>query len=274
MVSVRMLTLISAVAAAVSAAPAPIIDGLDAALETLNITETVDRDLRRGELLVIGAGGRSAIVTEATWKLLLEVQGIAAEPPEIDYEYLNNAGKGLAEIPVNDTELALGKRECDNDFAYKIDGTINFVDWDVQMSPVIAGAGSKGIEVTVARSFTVQNSITGGGGVDLSKLYPKLGLAFKIDYAHQWSTTQGTMVRATVDSGEVGCVITRPYTTRRYGRTYEGCLGSQKVGTFYADSHAEGSYEGYTWISGTITACIKKQRNPRLTRCNGAGYFR
>lgn len=59
MVSVRLLTLISALAAAVSAAPAPIIDERDAALESLNVTETVDRDLRNGEMVVFGAGGRS-----------------------------------------------------------------------------------------------------------------------------------------------------------------------------------------------------------------------
>lgn len=56
MVSVRLITLLSAFAAAVSAAPAPIIDERDAAL---NITETVDRDLRNGEMIVFGTDGRS-----------------------------------------------------------------------------------------------------------------------------------------------------------------------------------------------------------------------
>lgn len=56
MVSVRFITLLSAFAAAVSAAPAPVIDDSDAAL---NITETFDRDLRNGELVVFGSGGRS-----------------------------------------------------------------------------------------------------------------------------------------------------------------------------------------------------------------------
>lgn len=59
MVSIRLLTLVSAFAAAVSAAPAPIINERDAALESLNITETLDRDLRNGEMIVFGAGGRS-----------------------------------------------------------------------------------------------------------------------------------------------------------------------------------------------------------------------
>lgn len=56
MVSLRFITLLSAFAAAVSAAPAPVFDDSEAAL---NITETADRDLRNGELIVFGSGGRS-----------------------------------------------------------------------------------------------------------------------------------------------------------------------------------------------------------------------
>lgn len=56
MVSLRLITLLSGFVAAVSAVPTPIIDDSDAGL---NITETGDRDLRNGELIVFGAGGRS-----------------------------------------------------------------------------------------------------------------------------------------------------------------------------------------------------------------------
>lgn len=56
MVSVRLVTLLSAFAAAVSAAPAaPIVDE-----PALNITdyETLDRNLRNGEMVVFGAGNK------------------------------------------------------------------------------------------------------------------------------------------------------------------------------------------------------------------------
>lgn len=56
MVSIRFIAVLSAFAAAVSAAPAPAFDDSDAAL---NITETADRDLRNGEMIVFGNGGRS-----------------------------------------------------------------------------------------------------------------------------------------------------------------------------------------------------------------------
>lgn len=56
MVSTRMIALLSAFAAAVSAAPAPILAEQDPAL---NITETLDRNLRNGEMIVFGKDGKS-----------------------------------------------------------------------------------------------------------------------------------------------------------------------------------------------------------------------
>ncbi|KAI3401776.1 hypothetical protein diail_8154 [Diaporthe ilicicola] len=274
MVSLRLFTLLSAFAAAVSAAPAPILDDNDAAL---NITEfeTMDRNLRNGEMVVFGAGGRTAIITEATWKLLLKAEGVDAETPEIDHEYLA-AGEGLAEIPVNHTEIALGKRAgCDSNYQFVVDKQTRFVDWDVQMSPVVIGAGSKGIDITISKSYAISNSVTAGGSFDLSTLVAKLGATFKVDYTRTWTTTQGYLIRGTVDPGYTGVVITRPWTNRKYGRTFQGCVGAlRQTGTFMADSHEDGSYEGVTWVGGAITACIKSQSSIPLSRCNGSGNFR
>lgn len=271
MVSVRFITLLSAFAAAVSAAPAPVIDDSDAAL---NITETFDRDLRNGELVVFGTGGRTAIITEATWKLLLKVEGVDAETPEIDHDYIN-AGEGLSELPVNHTDIALGKRDCNANYQFVVDKQQRFVDWDVQMSPVVIGVGSKGIDITISKSYAISNAVSAGGSFDMSTLVKKLGLTFKVDYTRTWTTTQGYLIRGTVDAGYTGVVITRPWTNRKYGRTFQGCVGALKqTGTFMADSHEEGSYEGVTWVGGAITACIKKQSSIPLSRCNGSGNFR
>lgn len=52
MVSIRLISLVSVVAAVVGAAP---LLGTDT---NTNATESVDRDLRRGELVVFGDDGR------------------------------------------------------------------------------------------------------------------------------------------------------------------------------------------------------------------------
>ncbi|EHA56375.1 hypothetical protein MCOR02_004891 [Pyricularia oryzae] len=270
MVSVRIATCLAAFAAAVSAAPVlPAENALT--YETLNVTDTADRTLRNGERVVFG-NGRTTVVSEATYKLLLKLEGVSAETPEIDWDYIKS-GEKFAGNYRNGTSL--DKRDCSNDISYTVDTKQRFVDWDVQMSPVIIGAGNHGIDITISKSWTVSNGITVSGGFDPSSLYSKLGASFGVDYSRVWTTSQGYLVRATVDDGQTGVVITEPWVNRKYGRTFQGCPGSlRQVGTFMADSHEDGSYEGVSWVSGAITGCIKSQSSIPLTRCHGSGAFR
>ncbi|KAJ0163071.1 hypothetical protein CTA2_3560 [Colletotrichum tanaceti] len=268
MVSARFFAVLAAAAAAVSAAPIA-----DLELPT-NITEAVDRDLRNGEMVVFGAEGRSHIITEDTWALLLKTMDVLPEPPAVDEEWLK-AAEGLAEIPVNVTEGALDKRDCNSNYQTVVDRTERFVDWDVQMSPVVIGAGSKGIDITISKSYAIANTVQVSAGIDLTFVKDRLKSSLGINYSRTWTTTQGYLIRGTVDAGYTGVVITRPWTNRRYGRTFQGCVGSlRQTGTFMADSREEGSYEGVSWVGGAITACLKKQTSLPLTRCNGSGAFR
>ncbi|WQF82902.1 hypothetical protein CDEST_07916 [Colletotrichum destructivum] len=268
MVSARFVAVLAAAATAVSAAPI-----VDLELPT-NITEAADRDLRNGEMVVFGAEGRSHIITEDTWSLLLKTMDILPEPPAVDEEWLK-AAESLTEIPVNVTEGALDKRDCNSNYQTVVDRTERFVDWDVQMSPVVIGVGSKGIDITISKSYAVGNTVQVSAGIDLTLIKDRLKSSLGINYSRTWTTTQGYLIRGTVDNGYTGVVITRPWTNRRYGRTFQGCVGSlRQTGTFMADSHEEGSYEGVSWVGGAITACIKKQSSIPLTRCNGSGAFR
>ncbi|TLD09542.1 hypothetical protein PspLS_11856 [Pyricularia sp. CBS 133598] len=272
MVSVRIATCLAAFAAAVSAAP--VIAEPALSFDTLNVTDTVDRNLRNGERIVFGSNGRTSIVTDATYKLLLKLEGVSEETPEIDYEWLK-AGDAIAAANALRNDTILDKRDCSNDLSYTVDTQQRFVDWDVQMSPVIIGSGSHGIDITISKSWTVSNGITASAGFDPSALYSKLGASFGVDYSRTWTTSQGFLVRATIDDGWTGVVITEPWVNRKYGRTFLGCPGSlRQVGTFMADSHESGSYEGVNWVGGAITSCIKRQRSIPLTRCHGSGAFR
>ncbi|KXH31135.1 hypothetical protein CSIM01_13446 [Colletotrichum simmondsii] len=265
------IAFLSAFAAAISAAPTAIADNNDGAL---NITDTLDRNLRNGEIVVFGTGGRTAIITQNTWELLLKVEGIEAETSNIDHDFLRS-GDEFSEISLNHTDLALGKRDCNSNYQTVVDRTQRFVDWDVQMSPVVIGAGSKGIDITHSKSYSIANSVQVSAGIDLGLIKDRLKTSFGINYSRTWTTTQGYLIRGTVDNGYTGVVITRPWTNRKYGRTFQGCVGSlRQTGTFMADSHEDGSYEGVTWVGGAITACIKRQSSIPLSRCNGSGNFR
>jgi hypothetical protein len=200
-----------------------------------------------------------AIVTNATWTLLLRVEGIEETTLEIDYAYLA-AGEGLSELPVNQTAVALGKRDCNSNDQFVVDKQQRFVDWDVQMSPVVVGTGIKCIDITISKSFTISNSIT-AVAPSTSARWPASSVPPSTSTTRApWTTQQGYAIRGTVDEGFTGVVVMKPWTNRRYGRTFQGCVGSlRQTGTFMADSHVAGSYEGVTWVGGAITACLKRQ---------------
>jgi hypothetical protein len=48
----------------------------------------------------------------------------------------------------------------------------------------------------------------------------------------------------------------------------------RQIGSWMADSHDEGSYEGIIWVGGAITMRIKRQSVIPFSRCNGGGNFR
>ncbi|KLP09089.1 uncharacterized protein Y057_3365 [Fusarium fujikuroi] len=141
---------------------------------------------------------------------------------------------------------------------------------------ILYGEGrSNGIDVSVASSFSISNGVSVSAGLDLKAVKDRLGASFGINYSRTWTTQATVTVRGTVHAGETGVVITRPWTNRRYGRQFRGCVGSmQQTGTWMADAHEEGSYEGVKWVAGAITMCIKRQSGIPLSRCNGGGNFR
>ncbi|KAF5715006.1 hypothetical protein FMUND_7100 [Fusarium mundagurra] len=234
----------------------------------LNSTKwTPDHVLKQDEVILYGEG-RMEVVHVSVYEKLLESEGINPITPEIDHDWLKAGPKAIG--PRNLEE----RQSCGGTTSYVTDSTQRFVDWDVQMSPVVIGAGS-GIDVSVASSYSVSNSVSVSAGLDLKAVKDRLGASFGVDYSRTWTTVATVTVRGTVANGETGVVITRPWTNRRYGRVFNGCIGSlQQTGTWMADSHEQGSYEGVSWVAGAITMCIKRQSGIPLSRCNGGGDFR
>lgn len=159
------------------------------------------------------------------------------------------------------------------------------------MSPVVIGVFG-GIDVSVTQGHSVANSVTVSGGAEVGPIKDALALAVGVDYSETWTTQTAVTVKATVPNGYSGVMITRPIKTRRYGRSFTGCVGSLKQnGNFMADSYEKGSYAGNSWVAGGISkslvsrldteeraanrmvAMCAKQQFP-LTRCNGAGTFK
>ncbi|KAK6211528.1 hypothetical protein QIS74_10792 [Colletotrichum tabaci] len=232
------------------------------------------RELQPGEIILIN-GNKTDVVTEVALHEFYKAEGILLEKPAIDEEWLNF----VPEL-VNETSAELSARQirCSPTTSLVVDRQERFVDWDVQMSPVVLGAGA-GITVRVESGWTVSNAVSVSAGVDGTWVKDRLSTTFGVSYTRTWTSTTSQSYQVPIPAGQRGVFVTQPWTNRKYGRTFRGCPGSMvQTGTFMADSHEEGSYENSRWVSGQITACIKrygpKQVGTRMTRCNGQGEFR
>ncbi|KAL8367110.1 hypothetical protein RB595_000429 [Gaeumannomyces hyphopodioides] len=231
--------------------------------------------LQPGQHILI-KGDQQEIVNDTALHEYLKAEGIALERPEVDQEWLNF--KPDAEAVANMSAPALSARQfsCQSTTSIVVDKKERFMDWDVQMSPVVVGAGRDGIRCSIESGWTTSNSISVSAGLDWKIIKDKLGSTFGISYTRTWTSSGGTSYSTVIHRGEAGTWTITPWTNRKYGRTFRGCPGSLvQTGTFMADSHEDGQYEGRKWVSGTISACIKTAppRGQALTRCHGRGDF-
>ncbi|KAI1027844.1 hypothetical protein LB503_011864 [Fusarium chuoi] len=212
---------------------------------------------------------------EETYLAKLKAEGIKIGAPKLDPSWTSYNSTDLPKPKYAKAPKGyFGKRDdCSGTFYITTDKTETFVDWDVQMSPVVCANGD--MDISVSSGYSVSNTVGGSAAVDLTFVKDKLAGSLGIDYSRTWTTQTSVITKGTIKDGNCGVMITKPLTTRRSGRQFQGCIGSAtEIGTWYADSRGEGSYNGITWIEGAISACSKPGSNPPLSRCNGEGNFR
>ncbi|KAG4270554.1 hypothetical protein FPRO04_11423 [Fusarium proliferatum] len=235
---------------------------------------TPSHQIQPGDVIV-PVNDVSYIVKEETYLSKLKAEGIKIGAPKLDPSWTSYNSTDLLKPKYPKAPKGhFGKRDdCSGTFYITTDKTETFVDWDVQMSPVVCANGD--MDISVSSGYSVSNTVGGSAGVDLTFVKDKLAGSLGIDYSRTWTTQTSVITKATIKDGNCGVMITKPLTTRRSGRQFQGCIGSAtEIGTWYADSRGEGSYNGITWIEGAISACSKPGSNPPLSRCNGEGNFR
>lgn len=195
--------------------------------------------------------------------------------PELDPSWVSYNVSDIPDIKastVNERDLE-SRASCDQTFSIVTDNTFTFVDWDMQMSSV-ACAHFGDLTVSVSSGHTVANTIGGSAGVDLGFVKSRLGAEAGVNYSKTWTSTQSTTDSHVVHDGFCGVMIYKPIVTRRVGRQFVGCVGNiRQTGTWFADSHRSGSYNGNSWVEGAVSFCEKRQGNPPLSRCEGGGNF-
>ncbi|KAJ0114464.1 hypothetical protein J7T55_010854 [Diaporthe amygdali] len=232
--------------------------------EEYNSTLWVPGTVLKAHQVLLFGENRAEVVDQDVWTNLIEPQ----------LNQLHAVDETAGQVISTREEHWDEKRECQEITSAVTDKTENFVDWDVQMSPVIHGVGARTV-VTVTQGYSVTNGLTVGGGLDYTFTKDILKGALKIDYSHSWTTTYQAAMAYEVTEGYSGTVVTKPTVTRRTGRILKGCIGRQtSQGTFSATSHEEGQRGGLTWVQGNISLCQKQIADGApLSRCNGGGNF-
>lgn len=156
-----------------------------------------------------------------------------------------------------------------------VDRTQNFVDWDAQMSPIVHASSKIATTVAVMSGYSITNTLGVSAGLDWKAIKDVLSASIGINYSRAWQTTNAVTVTFTIDPQFSGAIITKPASTRKWGRVMSGCVGAMRqVGTFEGTSRTDGINKGLQWVQGQITLCQKKiTANQQLSRCNGGGFF-
>ncbi|KPM38658.1 hypothetical protein AK830_g7920 [Neonectria ditissima] len=223
--------------------------------------------------VIVPINGVPHVMKESHYLDQLKVQGITLGAPELDPSWVTYSGSDIPDAESSERDLESRQASCDQTFSIVTDKTETFIDWDIQMSPVVCAVGE--MTISVSSGYTVSNAIGGSAGVDLKWIKDRLGVSLGVDYTRTWSTVTSIDTRGPVENGKCGVMITQPIVTRRSGRQFRGCVGSTtETGTWYADSHNEGSYNGVKWVEGAVSMCKKAGSAPPLSRCNGQGNFR
>ncbi|CAH0047370.1 unnamed protein product [Clonostachys solani] len=220
----------------------------------------------KSDEVIVGFGNNSYVAKVDEYLAILKAAGVTIGTPKLDASWVSTSASNVH------TRRGLDKRCSETEYIIT-DKTETFIDWDVQMSPVLCAAAGD-MDITVMDGYSIANAVTTSVGIDQTLIEDILKVSFRIDYTETWTTSASTLTKGTVKDGNCGVMITKPITTRRSGRFFRGCIGSAtQVGTWYADSHGNGSYNGIDWIQGAISMCTKQQDNPPLGRCNGQGDF-
>ncbi|PSN70128.1 hypothetical protein BS50DRAFT_662231 [Corynespora cassiicola Philippines] len=233
--------------------------------EASNITVLPEIDANH--VLVSGQNGWEPMSIEA-YTAILKENGVSLDAPEVDHEFLAAFDADAA----NTTESSLEKRQCSNT-AMLITRTERFVDWDLQMSPVVI-ARNRDMTISITQTYTVTDTITVNGGFNPTVITGWLTATVGASVSRSWATATAIAIGGTVSAGSTGAMVVNPWKTRRYGQVLQGCIGSQRVvSTFMSDTFEQGSYNGVRWINGAITLCERRGALNQLPRCHGSGFL-
>ncbi|KAL0933859.1 uncharacterized protein CTRU02_210658 [Colletotrichum truncatum] len=213
--------------------------------------------LANDDIVIYGVNGEYKVIKET------EFQNLTAAG------ILTYNGNDQVNTPdLSSVSKELEARDCDGrNIEYEITNTNDFLDWDVQVSPVI-GAQQAPVLIAIARGYQVADavSVAETAGIEAEGL----SLSLKIEYQTTWTTTDTTTITYTVPTGQYGVIVSQPWVHRISGTAYSSCgTGEATRENFMVTTHTSQTYGNLNWVKGVFRLCANT--NYPVPYCNGQG---
>lgn len=144
------------------------------------------------------------VIHESVYQRLMASEGFTLDAPDVDTDWLKRSASNVSESRLESRDSV----SCDHIRSAVADSSTTFVDWDVQMSPVVIGSGNS-IDVYVSSGYSVANAITVSASADLTFIKDALGASLGIDYTRTWTTQTVINIKGTVAANYSGVMITK-----------------------------------------------------------------
>jgi hypothetical protein len=227
----------------VSAAPAPVIVGVDDVILYGNGRFSV---LKRSEFTELETARKSGTVPP--------------KPGHLDSHLITYTG--------NQTLPSTQQPRKRDDTTIIIPGpTSRFLGWDTQMSQVVKGAPTS---ISVTSGYSISNTISVGVSSQLTLIKDFLSVSMSVDYSQSWQSTQSQAFQASVPEGKYGAFVSNPWTNRASGNVWTGTIGGEgSLAPYQADSFEAKKFDTMEWVDGVISLCTGDTFP--LKRCLGEG---
>ncbi|KAH6692227.1 hypothetical protein F5X68DRAFT_228605 [Plectosphaerella plurivora] len=170
---------------------------------------------------------------------------------------------------VEEASAIAARQNCNNrNVEFTIDRTLDFSDWDVQLSPVLRGPGS--LSISRGKSLANQISVSAELGISWNVFSASLG----VEYSRTWTTIDTTVILLNVPSGVWGTIVHNPWAHRKIGTAYTRCGNSAwTTSAFQATSYTSAQLGELRWVQGAYSLCTSRN-SANIPYCQGSGTHR
>lgn len=223
------------------------------------------RVLTADQVIVYGNDGRTEVISKAEYIAALQ---LGPRPEATNTTTITD----ITDLTEGEDDTNTLTKRCKSHTIIYENPTQKFQNWDVVMSGVVRSPPASAALVAVSSGYSISNTLGVSASSEMSLIKDFLSVSYEINYSQTWGTTYAAAYTFEVPAGKIGAVVSNPTTTRRSGKVWRGCPGTQgRTVEYSGDSYESRAYGGLTWVDGVIGLCFADEFP--LKRCLGEGFL-